>query len=248
MHDRKTADMQQGKPKLQALHRKNARTNADAAGQALVCVLLYAVARQALQAMRQMAERQAALHGVQGAALEALRWGDLLAITVLAAVPALVWIWRRAGLNAYALGLHRPQKSVWWLPVLYILLLCGVVSPLARRCGVQLGAGTQLPEGRIALVLAFLQLCVASPLIEELLFRGAVQQLLRSWGTACAVLVQAALFASLHGGVAQIMYALVMGLLLGWAAQYSGSLLPSILLHGVNNGILFAELLATGGI
>jgi hypothetical protein len=82
--------------------------------------------------------------------------------------------------------------------------------------------------------------------VEELLFRGAVQRLLRPCGALYAVLGQAVLFAALHGTAAQIAYALPMGLLLGWSARRSGSLWPGMGLHALNNGILFATLLAGG--
>lgn len=57
--------------------------------------------------------------------------------------------------------------------------------------------------------------CAAAPLAEELVFRGAVQGLLRPLGPRAAVCVQAALFAVQHGGAAGIAYALVLGVLLG---------------------------------
>ena len=56
--------------------------------------------------------------------------------------------------------------------------------------------------------------CAAAPLAEELVFRGAVQGLLRPLGPRAAVCVQAALFAVQHGGAAGIAYALVLGVLL----------------------------------
>ena len=70
-----------------------------------------------------------------------------------------------------------------------------------------------LPAGRaLAAVCAALQLsaagqsfalhCAAAPLAEELVFRGAVQGLLRPLGPRAAVCVQAALFAVQHGGAA----------------------------------------------
>jgi len=82
-----------------------------------------------------------------------------------------------------------------------------------------------LPAGRaLAAVCAALPLsaagqsfalhCAAAPLAEELVFRGAVQGLLRPLGPRAAVCVQAALFAVQHGGAAGIAYALVLGVLL----------------------------------
>jgi membrane protease YdiL (CAAX protease family) len=127
-----------------------------------------------------------------------------------------------------------------------LVLLAELALEALPVVGGSAAAGVTLPQGRVALVLAFLQLCVASPVVEELLFRGAVQRLLRPCGTQYAVLGQAVLFAALHGTAAQIVYAGLMGLLLGQSARRSGSLWPGIALHALNNGILFAALLAGG--
>jgi membrane protease YdiL (CAAX protease family) len=213
--------------------------------QAAACVLLYLLARNLLL-------RLPVLHGYAAeSAQQTLEWAVLLAATVLAALPALLWAWA-------ALGKTRPHEGRRLRVGEYGRLACGYALvllaelvldalPFARRLlGGSVAAGVTLPQGRAALVLAFLQLCVASPVVEELLFRGAVQRLLRPCGAQYAVLGQAVLFAALHGTAAQIVYAFLMGLLLGQSARRSGSLRPGIALHALNNGILFAALLAGG--
>ena len=85
------------------------------------------------------------------------------------------------------------------------------------------------------------------PVAEELVFRGAALRLLRPLGRNAAILGQAVLFAALHGGLQAKAYALGMGLLFGWAADRSGSLLPGILLHILNNGAVLARCLAERG-
>jgi hypothetical protein len=218
------------------------REQLHAVSQAAVCVGLYMVTRAVLR-------RLPALGGV--AAAGALQWGALLAATALAVVPSLLWARHEAGLAPRALGLAGPRKG--WGPVEigrlalgYLAILAVEALPFVQRLLGAAGAGVTLPAGRVALVLAFLQLCVASPVVEELLFRGAVQHLLRPCGAQYAVVGQALLFAALHGTAAQVAYALPMGLLLGYSARRSGSLWPGIVLHALNNGLLFATLLAGG--
>ncbi len=213
-------------------------TGAEPALRSAACVILYALARGGLRQLVQV---------LGGPGSEALQWGGLLAATVLAAVPPLYWAVAVLGLRWQQLGVRRPRRRMWGALVLYVAVLCAF-SLASRLLGVESGRGVQLPQGRAALCLAFLQLCVASPLVEELLFRGAVQRLLRPYGAAAAIAGQAVLFAALHGGVVQIAFALPMGLLLGWTAWRSGSLCAGLLLHGLNNAILFAGLLAGGGI
>lgn len=72
-------------------------------------------------------------------------------------------------------------------------------------------------------------LAVTSAVGEELLFRGALQPLIGFWPTA-------ALFGLLHGGgtprlFAWTVFAFLSGLLLGWLADFTGSLLAPILCH-----------------
>ena len=67
-------------------------------------------------------------------------------------------------------------------------------------------------------------------------------------GGAGAVVVQAVIFAALHGSWTARAYALGMGLIFGWAADRAGSLLPGLVLHILNNGIVLADCLAERGI
>ena len=91
-----------------------------------------------------------------------------------------------------------------------------------------------------ARALSFARHCVLAPVAEELVFRGAVQGLLRPLGPRAAVCVQAALFAVQHGGAAGIAYALVLGVLLGTIRQRTGRVWPGWVLHTVNNLLVFA--------
>ena len=88
--------------------------------------------------------------------------------------------------------------------------------------------------------LSFVHHCIAAPVVEELVFRDAVQGLLQPLGPRAAVCVQAALFAVQHGGAAGIAYALVLGVLLGTIRQRTGRVWPGWVLHTVNNLLVFA--------
>ena len=83
---------------------------------------------------------------------------------------------------------------------------------------------------------------------EELIFRGAALRLLQPLGKNAAIAGQAVLFAAMHGSWTAKAYALGMGLIFGWAAHRAGSLLPGLVLHILNNGIVLADCLAERGI
>lgn len=71
---------------------------------------------------------------------------------------------------------------------------------------------------------------VAAPVLEELVFRGAVLGRLQRWGEEFAVIGSALLFALYHANLSQLVYAFVVGLVLGYAASRY-SVRYSIALH-----------------
>lgn len=87
---------------------------------------------------------------------------------------------------------------------------------------------------------SFVLHCIMAPVAEELAFRGAVQHFLKPFGSRTACWIQAALFAAQHRMGAGMLYAFCMGLGLGWLREHSGSVLPGILVHLLNNLLVFA--------
>lgn len=89
---------------------------------------------------------------------------------------------------------------------------------------------------------AFVALAVMAPLAEEVIFRGAIQNvLLKTWKGKpwYAIAFTALLFAAIHGNPAQMPHAFLIGLLLGWLAFHTGSIVPGILIHAINNSFAF---------
>lgn len=77
---------------------------------------------------------------------------------------------------------------------------------------------------------------IAGPLLEELLFRGAITQaLLRRYSPDKAIMFSALLFGVFHINPAQIFPAFLLGLLLAWTYYKSGSLTPCIFMHILYN-------------
>jgi len=87
---------------------------------------------------------------------------------------------------------------------------------------------------------AVLVLGVVAGASEEIFFRGYMQSRLREhWPPAAAVLATSASFAALHVDVSAVhmVLALALGLYLGFVAEATGSTLPCIVCHIVNNVI-----------
>lgn len=96
------------------------------------------------------------------------------------------------------------------------------------------------PLGIIAIV-------IMAPVVEELLFRGAIEgYLLRKWKhPAGAIVFSSLVFGVVHGNWVQAPFAFVIGLALGWMYYRTGSLLPGILMHFVNNSTAVLGFLIT---
>ena len=88
----------------------------------------------------------------------------------------------------------------------------------------------------------YLTLCLLAPLVEELVFRGAVlRSLLGSLGNRwAAITLSAVIFAAVHLNPVQMPHAFLVGLLLGWMYSRTGSILPGVAVHWVNNTVAYA--------
>jgi membrane protease YdiL (CAAX protease family) len=85
---------------------------------------------------------------------------------------------------------------------------------------------------------AVLVLGVAAGASEEIFFRGYMQSRLREhWSAAAAVIATSTAFAALHVDVSGVhmVLALALGVYLGFVVEVSGSTLPAIVCHVVNN-------------
>lgn len=92
----------------------------------------------------------------------------------------------------------------------------------------------------------YVVLCLLVPFVEEMVFRGAIlRSLLGTFGNRwAAILFSAALFAIVHMNPAQMPHALLMGLLLGWLYSRTGSILPGVAVHWVNNTVAYVVTIA----
>lgn len=85
--------------------------------------------------------------------------------------------------------------------------------------------------------LGVLGLAVLAPLLEEVLFRGAIQgALMRFFGRPWpAIIIGALVFGIIHWNPVQIVYATLFGVVLGWIYYRTGSLMSVIVGHVLNN-------------
>lgn len=86
--------------------------------------------------------------------------------------------------------------------------------------------------------LGVLAIAIIGPILEEMLFRGAVTtELLKSYSPQKAILFSALIFGIFHINPAQVLNAFLLGLLLAWLFYKTHSLIPGILIHILNNSL-----------
>lgn len=169
----------------------------------------------------------------------------LLVTGIVSIILPIFWLLRTTRLEPEDLRLTRPPQ---WSPLFCIVLFLGVANlgnlfgGLLGRLFHWQGGTTVLPASGAELVLSVLTLCVLPAVGEELLFRGALQGLMRPCGSAAAVFGPALLFALLHMNLSQGITAFLCGVFLGWLTERTGSVLPGMMLHLINNCIAFADI------
>lgn len=104
-------------------------------------------------------------------------------------------------------------------------------------------AQEKLFEQIMAQPIGYISIGIVAPLAEEMVFRGAIlRKLLGRFGEKwhwVAILISAVIFGAVHGNVPQFVHAALIGLLLGWMYYRTGSILPGVLLHWVNNTVAY---------
>ena len=92
-----------------------------------------------------------------------------------------------------------------------------------------------LITGNVSVILLITAVLI-SPIAEEILFRGLTREYAeKAVGAIPAIFVQAVLFGVYHMNLVQGIAAVVFGIIFGFMAKKSKSLVPSIILHAVFN-------------
>lgn len=86
-----------------------------------------------------------------------------------------------------------------------------------------------------------LSMSILAPIAEESLFRGVILDHLKGcMNIYAAVLIQAILFGIMHGNIVQGLFVIPMAIAMGLVAIKAGSIVPTIVIHALFNGISYA--------
>ena len=87
------------------------------------------------------------------------------------------------------------------------------------------------------ILLYVLVVAILPAFAEEFAFRGIVMGVLRPYSEGLAILVSSAAFALMHGNFVQLPFTFCCGLVFAFIDIKTNSLLPSIIVHFLNNGL-----------
>lgn len=134
------------------------------------------------------------------------------------------------------------QPTVWYVGYLNSLLPVPEVMEQMQKSQYELIEGFLTSDG--VLLMALFNIALVPAICEEVMFRGYVQSAFeKSWGVWPAILVSGLLFGLFHIQLTNLLPLATLGILLALVTWLSGSLLPAIAAHFINNGS--AVLLAT---
>lgn len=146
-----------------------------------------------------------------------------------------------------------PVSRVWlashpWTTLAWVFMLAlGTILPsewVVEKFQLTMpDSTTQLFESIMKEPTGYLAIGILGPVAEEMVFRGAVLRSLLKLFPAKVhwwpILISAVLFGAVHMNMAQFVHALPIGLLLGWMYYRTGSIIPGLLFHWVNNTVAY---------
>lgn len=171
---------------------------------------------------------------------------DKVALTQMMLIPAQLAGQIMMGIYLWKAG-YISNKKATWSPVSPLYLVCSAIAILT--CGFAVSSFMSLldwipniMEQSFNILQSgwggILAITIAGPVLEEILFRGAITQaLLQQYHPTKAILISALLFGVFHLNPAQILPAFLTGILLAWTYCQTGSLIPCILMHILNNSL-----------
>lgn len=164
----------------------------------------------------------------------------ILSVVMLLSMAVMAfYLWKAGYLKACGQQAWKPTSAACLLWTVaggagLIVLTDALMSWLSFLPDLMEGTFTQMSGD----VLGVLCLVVLGPVLEELLFRGAVTRLLlqqyRPW---TAIVLSGLIFGIFHINPAQIPGAALMGVFLAWLYWRTQSMVPGIVLHVLNNGL-----------
>ncbi len=168
---------------------------------------------------------------------------SIIVMSCVSSVLTIATFWRLHWCPLERMRCSRGRAVLLWAA----LLALGFIVPSAcaeEWLGLEMSDElNRLFEGIMGEPWGYLAIGILAPVAEEMVFRGAILRTLlamagrgRAW---LAIVLSALIFGGVHMNLPQFVHAAFIGIVLGWLYWRSGSILPGIVLHWVNNTVAF---------
>lgn len=165
--------------------------------------------------------------------------------------PLYFFVMKRYGATLSDLGMRSigwRSTALWVLKgfgVVFIfnIIFFGIMSQVGELPGfaVQESHIPLFGSSALDIAVAVLVLVIIAPVIEEILFRGfLLKAFLTKFQPWLASLLTAGFFAVIHFEFQSIAVILFLAFVLNWMYMRSGSIIPGIVFHMINNALAFA--------
>lgn len=175
-------------------------------------------------------------------------------LTICSALASLLTIATFVACKWCGTSMDYLRQARWKECLITAVMACGCIIPLALlqelipddlRGDILADVFAQLLHDPIG----YIMIGLLAPITEEVVFRGTILRSLlisaqnsqgKSGASAMrAIFISAILFAIIHMNPAQIPFAFIGGLILGWLYVRTGSIVPGIIYHLVNNSTAY---------
>jgi membrane protease YdiL (CAAX protease family) len=179
-----------------------------------------------------------------------LVWALDVIFYTLVPVTTMVILWKKGWLDCLKTGFARPRRLWLTIPGAALLALAthivftqGLDPWLIPLGCCRLCRGYPLPAGALAAMLVTIYAPLSAGLLEEVIFRGILTDLLKKYTTnpVAIVVVNAALFAAIHwcGGTGKLAATFMIGLIPAAIYLRTGNLWLPMLWHVFHDAIVF---------
>jgi uncharacterized protein len=179
-------------------------------------------------------------------------------------LPALLYAWLCHQKPWQHLGFNRKFHPSQLLATMLLMLVClplvnalhafSEALPWSKAMMVKFKAAEDAYNTQVMAIarmnnftdylVALFIIAILPAFFEEMLFRGALQNLLSRWFKlpVVAIIVTAILFSAIHGSYLGFLSRFLLGFILGWLYYRSGNIWICIFAHGFNNGAAITAL------
>lgn len=172
----------------------------------------------------------------------------MTSLTMVVSTIVMTWHLTHFGYVRIARDIYREVSlPVLGVSIAFIFSAMYVLNLLIEQAGIP----NTMEETFLAMSrnpIGILSIALLAPILEELLFRGAIQGRLQAMckNPWIAIIIASFIFGVVHMNPAQIPFAFLLGIMFGWLYFRTGSLLPGIIGHILNNSMATINMILYG--